>query len=465
MPRESSAVMRFIDLVQNQPIIEKPLEEPSAFAEPSSSFPIVTEAERRRGLPRPDERKTTLPPPIPTQAMDTQVVRTLPGPEPSRSKLWYGVGAIAFLGLGIGIGVLANGGGSPDSASTSATKASAANTGATSNTDTASTQTPTPVAKAEAKQPEAKPPAPTPTPTAVPVATPDEDKAPAMTAEQLKQTGFDIRVSQEGATVTLDGKEIGKAPLRVRNLKSGAHTIAITAPAGYMSLTKEVELGVGEAKELTLELEKVKVKLPATIVANFVSEPPGATVTIFTNDQKLISKTTPIKMKLRTGHEYRAEFARAGYETITRPVEIADDSELKVAVVMQAKRVAVKTKRAAAPRRNLRRPTRRAAVKRRARTKARTRTARRTPRRATKKAATKKGFGTLLIGSKPPCRIYINGRPTGLTTPQRGIKLKAGKHRVSLINRQFKIRRTVSVRIRSGKRTRVIRDFSHKIRR
>lgn len=451
MPKESSAVMRFIDLVNQKPLID-PLEEPSAFAEPSSSFPLPEPNGKRPLLPKPTRTaRASQPPPIPSlalpkQSMDTQIVNTLPG-SPKRSKVWYALGAVCFLGLGVAIGVLANRGGSADAAGASASKAATANQAVGAPTDNAKTNTPPPAAKP-----------PTPTVAGAAPITDGETRAEASTTPDavtdpavLKKTGFDIRVKPEGATIRLDGKDIGSSSLRVRNLKSGSHTLEVVAPEGYASIKKDVELGAGEVKELNIELVKQKVALPETIVASFTSEPPGATVTLYTNDQKLISKTTPIKMKLRTGHEYRAEFARKGYKTITKQLEINDGSELKVAAVLET------SKKAAPVRVKMRRAKRRArrarAIKRR-----RARTARRS-----RKARVAKGYGTLLVGSKPPCVIYIDGRPTGKMTPDR-IRVKAGKHRVSLINRKYGIRRTVRVRVRSGKRTRVIRDFSSKMR-
>lgn len=445
MPKESSAVMRFIDLVNQKPLID-PVDEPSAFAEPSSSFQLPNSNGKRPGLPTPN-RSTAAPPPLPTQSMDTQIVSTLPH-SGKRSKVWYVVGAFAFLGLGLGIGLLASNSGGSNAAGAAAAKASTASQ-ATAPTGNNNGATPPPTAKP-----------PTPTAAGATAVAADRDKtATADTASPavLKKTGFDIRVTPEGASVRLDGKDIGHAPLRVRNLKAGAHSIEVLGPEGYAPLKQDVELGAGEAKELNLELAKAKADLPETIVASFTSEPPGATVSLFADDQKLISKTTPIKMKLRTGHDYRAEFTRKGYTKVSKALEITNGSELKVAAVLEAvkKRAPVRVKM------------RRAHVRRRARTvhhRTRRHVARRShkrkPRRAKKMG---KGYGMVLVGSKPPCRIYVDGRPTGKTTPDR-LRLKAGRHRVSLVNRKYHIRRTVSVRVRSGKRTRVIRDFSDKVR-
>jgi hypothetical protein len=69
------------------------------------------------------------------------------------------------------------------------------------------------------------------------------------------------------------------------------------------------------------------------------------------------------------------------------------------------------------------------------------------------------GEGTLMISSKPPCEIVIDGKSTGLTTPQRSIPLPAGTHKITLVNGAEGIKKTVSVQITADKPTKVIQDF------
>ena len=74
-------------------------------------------------------------------------------------------------------------------------------------------------------------------------------------------------------------------------------------------------------------------------------------------------------------------------------------------------------------------------------------------------AAPKLGEGVLMISSKPPCEIFIDGAPTGLTTPQRAIKLAAGKHKITLVNTAEKIKKTIAVEIQPDQPTKVIQDL------
>jgi hypothetical protein len=68
--------------------------------------------------------------------------------------------------------------------------------------------------------------------------------------------------------------------------------------------------------------------------------------------------------------------------------------------------------------------------------------------------------GVLMVASKPPCEIVIDGKPTQLETPQRSIALSPGTHSVTLINAKLHINKTVPVQVAANKPTKLIRDFT-----
>jgi hypothetical protein len=72
--------------------------------------------------------------------------------------------------------------------------------------------------------------------------------------------------------------------------------------------------------------------------------------------------------------------------------------------------------------------------------------------------------GVLMLASKPPCAIEIDGRATGLFTPQRSLNLTAGAHTVTLTNKQFHIRHTQTVRVVSGSPTKLIVDLTDEMK-
>jgi hypothetical protein len=67
--------------------------------------------------------------------------------------------------------------------------------------------------------------------------------------------------------------------------------------------------------------------------------------------------------------------------------------------------------------------------------------------------------GVLMISTKPPCEIIVDGKPTHLTTPQRSLPLTAGSHQLTLINTQQKIRKQLAVNIDAHHPTKLIEDF------
>ena len=70
------------------------------------------------------------------------------------------------------------------------------------------------------------------------------------------------------------------------------------------------------------------------------------------------------------------------------------------------------------------------------------------------------GKGTLMISSKPPCQITVDGKDTGLTTPQRSLALSPGVHKVTLTSATDPtVKKTVTVQINAGKPTKVIQDL------
>jgi hypothetical protein len=71
------------------------------------------------------------------------------------------------------------------------------------------------------------------------------------------------------------------------------------------------------------------------------------------------------------------------------------------------------------------------------------------------------GQGTLMISTKPPCSIVVDGKPTSLMTPQRAFTLPAGNHTLSFVDPQKKVRGKVAVHVEPQRTTKIIRDFMH----
>ena len=89
--------------------------------------------------------------------------------------------------------------------------------------------------------------------------------------------------------------------------------------------------------------------------------------------------------------------------------------------------------------------------------------ARRPSPTAAKPAAAAAGAtAQLLVGSKPPCELYVDGALVGWT-PQRGLALAPGKHVLTFRNAEHGIERRIAVIARAGETVKLIRDFTDSV--
>jgi hypothetical protein len=245
--------------------------------------------------------------------------------------------------------------------------------------------------------------------TAVPLSTPGPSGAPAAVVppEVLAETGFDVRVKPH-ATVSLDGRVLGTAPLRVRNLTPGEHVLDIEAPPGYFSRRVELELDAGEPQNVNLALDAIHPVAVATAGADEPGDQTGDRADKPGGKPGGKRDDRARRGDGKHGHG-KAQRAKTGHKA--RRGEVA-----------AAGRDAGRSSPASAGEN-----------------------------------------GTLMLGSKPPCDIYIDGAATGLKTPQRAIELAAGVHRVTLINSELDIKKIFTVEIEAGRSTRAIHDLTGKI--
>jgi hypothetical protein len=165
------------------------------------------------------------------------------------------------------------------------------------------------------------------------------------------------------------------------------------------------------------------------------STPSGATVLLVEHGVTTLLGTTPIVVSVDSTRTHELMFTLEGHAS--RVTSLDPSTMPEVAVVLdRAPEPAIAAVDMSAA------PPKAARVKSRTRSKA------------------KRGRGILMLSSKPPCEIYIDGKATKLTTPQRSISLEAGRHRVKLVNDEFDISKTVSVEIEANESTKLIRDFT-----
>ena len=212
----------------------------------------------------------------------------------------------------------------------------------------------------------------------------------------------------------------------------------------------------------------------------FVSNPPGANVVLVDGSRTIPIGPTPVKASIDPSKKYEAVFALEGHKT--RITRLDPDRDRKLSVDLRSGKT--KVSKAAEPAK-VEPPKAIAKVEPPSISKAVAKTeppkpAKIEPPKAKssssdskrkrladvtfddpkKKAASDVGQGTLAINTRPPCEILIDGRATGLTTPQREMTLPGGMHKVTLVNGDLGIRRTMMVKINPGKLTKVSQDLS-----
>ena len=389
MATESSAVVRFINLVQkdHQPIYSEGIRETSVDLRPQSS---------------------------------------------KGTKIAVGVTLAAGLAIGGGFAV---GRGYFDSSSSSSS--SLRSTPPATPAPSAAPGTPLPAPSA------APPPAQAPLPVATPLVTVPPDA--------LAETGFDIRVSPPGR-VSVDAQLLGTAPLRIRNLQPGAHVIDVEAPAGYFSRRIEVDLVAGDPQQVKIDLDAIE----DDAVAGVDEEKPAAEKP---RARKESQKQTAREKKLAARAEKAAAVAeakRVARERAELKREAArDEKERRAREAKEAKESKVAAKQTAADD-DLEAAMSSVTGGERGAKKA----APKVSALAPEAPAVSGAPGTLMLGSKPLCDIYIDGKNTGLKTPQRSMELAAGTYKIKLVNAELGIDKTFKVKIAAGKTTRAIQDLT-----
>ena len=301
-------------------------------------------------------------------------------------------------------------------------------------------------------------------------------------------TGFDLYVTPASvASWRLDGvPQSTKPPVQIRKVAPGKHQVAIDAPPGFLSINQDVEVKAGVVDKVAITLQ------PMEIVASFESTPPGAQVVLVVGGKRVEVGATPASYKIDPRERYDVEFTKDGYVAVTKPLTVSGSPEEKVVVNLERAEIAAVGTGNPGPATmpGVDRPGGRIkppggggrppgdTVKPPDDTRPPGDTVKppgdtvkppgdtvKPPGDTVKPPVDKpaKGEGTLQLGAKPPCEIFIDGRNTGLKTPQREIKLSAGKHKITLLNNEFGIKESFSVEIKPDEPTKLVKDFSDRL--
>lgn len=204
------------------------------------------------------------------------------------------------------------------------------------------------------------------------------------------------------------------------------------------------------------------------------SNPMGATVTLIDRGKRMFLGTTPISTSVDISRQYDVELVYNNRPTVVEHLDPTSTKKLSVEIHRAKSATSTEVAKVASPA-----PKKAAAVsfadvtekpakKAEPATEApavKTEAPKAEPAPKAEAAAAAPasgGTGILMISSKPPCEILIDGRPTGLTTPQRSLPVSAGTHKITLVNATEKIKKTLTVQITADQPTKVIQDLMDK---
>jgi serine/threonine protein kinase len=299
-----------------------------------------------------------------------------------------------------------------------------------------------------------------------------------------QDTGFDLYVTP--STVTRwrldDELRTDKLPSRIRGISPGPHKVSIEAPPGFMSESQQIDVKAGLAPRIDITLD------PMEITGKFDSTPPGAEVFLLVDGERRALGPAPATAKLDPRKTYQVLFEKPGYVSKNMPVALSGAGEETVSAVLdKADAVAVNPPGNDAgtkpPGGGTKPPGGGSRVK---------------PPGGGDGGGTKPpgggdgggtkppggdgggtkppggdggdggtkpagGDGVLAIASKPPCDIFVDSKDTGLKTPQREMKLSAGKHKITLVNNEFSIKETFWVEVKANETVKASKNFMDKL--
>jgi hypothetical protein len=299
-------------------------------------------------------------------------------------------------------------------------------------------------------------PAPTPAPGGAAGAAPGTVPAVgAAGAAPAGGAGFSLESSPPGAKVLVDGRELPqRTPVTVTDLAPGVHTVRVEAGSQYLPFTTQITLAPGQV----MQLPRAVLELRAVAVT-FRSSPEGARVTLVRGAERRQLGTTPTTAEVElSGAPWTVELTRDGHETFTQALTLpAGEPAYTFEGTLTPRRVAAAG--GGGPRVGGGGGGARGTGGGGGATTAVGGSSAGAGGAAAGGGAggggaaagggAGGGMGTLRINTRPWSQVYVDGQLIG-NTPQMNIQLRAGQHRVTLVNSDFNIRETITVNIVAG---------------
>jgi hypothetical protein len=294
-------------------------------------------------------------------------------------------------------------------------------------------------------------------------------------ATGLVATAYIAWPSRAPSIAPLKDTAANVAPAAKAEVKAEPVVAAETTPAPAPAVAPAVAPAAQAepAVVVPVVVEPAAPVAPAKVMIDLDSDPQGATVLLVEGSNTTSLGATPLTHELDPSRTYEVMFTLAGHKSALVTIDPAKSERVNVDLTTSTATAAPRTEAlvaaAAAEPPPAAEPAvvadeKPAKVKAKAEPKARpARVAKAEPVRPAAPATGGKG-GMLMLGAKPPCDIFIDGKNTGLKTPQREIKVAAGAHKITLVNKQFKITETFAVDVKAGSPTKVVKDLTKRMK-
>lgn len=223
-----------------------------------------------------------------------------------------------------------------------------------------------------------------------------------------------VTTSPLGAQVLFDGRAVeGATPLTIPEIQPGTeHTLAITLD-GYQTVTQTLLLRAGQVEDVNVTLERTPLG-PDEALLVVITDPTSARLV---HQGRTYETGSPYELRLPAG---RANFrvAKTGFDSAEREVALRGGTTTEITVTLERERVATSSMGAAMNPTPVSGPP-----------------------------------GTLTFDARPWCNVSIDGQNVG-QTPIVNRSIPAGSHRITCVNPELGVTRTISVDVEPGQPTR-----------
>ncbi len=140
---------------------------------------------------------------------------------------------------------------------------------------------------------------------------------------------LDVTADAKGARVILDGRAVGRAPWRIRDLAPGRHRVRVEA-AGRAPYEVDVHVIPGQTTTITARLPPERMPAPDAVAAGdeliVESDIPGASVFV----DRRMRGTTPLRLRDVGAGSHRVHVTAEGQEMQALDVQVSGSTRVRV---------------------------------------------------------------------------------------------------------------------------------------